>query len=269
VRVIVFYNNWKVYFVILSVQNFHDVFGGVTRVLAGSWAKLELSLSTLDMLGLSCRLLIFLMGKRISSMVMVLSLKSSMAPISCKVCLPMIRSYNGGGPPLEYLTISGLRSTFLLAEYSTKESWTSPTFLVLKVPLEVLQDSGTALLTMCMYLLDPFSKKRRSPLDPVSRRTLRVLWLTISLSLVSFGGRSASFRHFLDQFRPNFFDLDSKLVFLALILALSFIDLLLMLPYKCITVTTAVTFPVFAFSRAFTSALSLFDTESMTLIGRV
>ncbi len=94
-------------------------------------------------------------------MVMVLSLKSNTAPISCKVCLPRIRSYSGGGPPLEYSTISRRRCTFLLAEYSTKESSTSPTFLVLKVPLEVLHDSGTALLTMGMYLLDllhPFSR---------------------------------------------------------------------------------------------------------------
>jgi hypothetical protein len=146
----------------------------------------------------------FLMGRRISSIVMVLSLKSNTAPISCKVCLPMIRSYNGSGPPLEYSTISGCRCTFLLAEYPTKESLTSPTFLVLKVPLEVLYDSGTALITMGMYLLDSFSKKRRSPLDPVSRRTLIAFCLTISLLLVSFSGNWASFRHFLDQFRPNF-----------------------------------------------------------------
>ncbi len=46
-----------------------------------------------------------------------LSLKSNMAPISCKVCLPMIRSYNSGGPPSGYSTISGCRCTFLLAEY--------------------------------------------------------------------------------------------------------------------------------------------------------
>ncbi len=154
-------------------------------------------------------------------MVIVLSLKSNMVPISCKVCLPMIRSYSKGGPPLEYSTMSGCRCTLLLAEYLTKESSTSPTFLVLKVPLEVLHDSGTALLTMDMYLLDPFSRKRRSPLDPVSRRTLIVLFLTISLLLVSFGGELASFRHFLDQFRPNFLNLDSNLVFLALLLALA------------------------------------------------
>jgi hypothetical protein len=109
----------------------------VFRVLTGSWAKLELSLSALEMLGLSCRLLIFLMGRRTSSMVMVFSLKSNTAPISCKFCLPMIRSYNGGGLPWGYSTISGRRCTFLLAEYPTKEISTSPTFLVLKVPLEV------------------------------------------------------------------------------------------------------------------------------------
>ncbi len=112
------------------------------------------------------------MGRSISSMVMVLSLMSNTAPISCKVCLPMIRWYSNGGPPLGYSTISRRRCTFLVAEYSTKESSTSPTFLVLKVPLKVLHDSGTALLTTGMYLLDPFPKKRRSPLEPVSRRTL-------------------------------------------------------------------------------------------------
>jgi uncharacterized membrane protein YesL len=84
---------------------------------------------------------------------------------------------------------------------------------------------------------------------------------------VSFGGGSASFRHFLDQFRSNFFDLDSGWVFLALILALLLIDLLLVLPYKCITANTVVALPVFAFSSAFTSALSLFEMESVTLIG--
>ncbi len=114
-----------------------------------------------------------------------------------------------------------------------------------------------------MYLIDLFSKIRRSPLDPVSRRTLIVLCLTISLLLVSFGGGLAFFRHFSDRVRSKFFDLDSDLVFLALILALLLIDLFLVL-----SATTAVTFPAFAFSRAFTSALLLFEMESMTLIGR-
>jgi hypothetical protein len=92
-------------------------------------------------------------------MVMVFSLKSNMAPITCKVCLPMIRWYNGGGLTQGCSTISGHRCTFLLTEYSTKESLTSPTFLVLKVLLEVPHDSRTALLKMGMHLLDPFSKK--------------------------------------------------------------------------------------------------------------
>jgi hypothetical protein len=60
------------------------------RVLVGSWAKLKLSLSALEMLGWSCKLLI--LGRRTSSMVMVFFLKSNTAPISCKVCLPVIRS---------------------------------------------------------------------------------------------------------------------------------------------------------------------------------
>jgi hypothetical protein len=164
-------------------------------VLTGAWAKQEFCLSALEMLGLICRLLIFLMGKRISSMVMVISLKSHMAPISCKVCLPMIRLYDVGMPPWGYSIISRRRCTLLLAEYSTKESLASPTFLVLKVLLEVLYDSRTALFTMGMYLLDPFFKKRRSPLHPVSTRTLIVLLLTKSLPLASSGGCWASFKY--------------------------------------------------------------------------
>ncbi len=240
----------------------------VLRVLIGSWAKLELCLSTLEMLDVSCRLLMFLMGKRISSMVMVFSLKYNTVPISCIVCLPMIRSYNGYEPPLGYSTISRLMCTFLLAEYSVKEKLTSPIFLVLYVPLEVLHDSWTALLTTGIYLLDPFSKKRRSPLDPVSRRTLIVLCVTTSLSLESSGGGCASFRCFLDQSRPTFFNLDPNLVFLALFLALVLIELLLVLPYKCITATTAVTLPGLAIPRAFSSALVQIMIWSVTLIRR-
>ncbi len=147
-----------------------------------------------------------------------------------------------------------------------KESSTSPTFLILKVPLEVLHDSGTALLTMGMYLLDLFSKKRRSSLDLVSRRTLIVLCLATSLSLASSSGGWASFRHFLYQFRPNFFKLDPNLVLLAPFLALVVIKLLLVLPYKCITATTIVTLPVLAILRAFSSPLVLIKIWSVTLI---
>ncbi len=183
------------------------------RVLTGSWAKQEFCLSTLEMLGLICRLVIFLMGKRTSSMVVVFSLKSNTVPLSCNICLPMIGLNNGDVPPWGYSTISGCRCTLLLAVYSTKENSTSPTFLALKVLLEVLHDSGTALCTMGMYLLDPFSKKRRSPLNPVSRRTLIVLCLTNRLLVASFGGRWAPSRCILGCFRPNFFNLDPYLVF--------------------------------------------------------
>ncbi len=168
-----------------------------------------------------------------------------------------------GGNPL-YLGACIL----LLAEYSAKGSSTSPTFLGLKVPLEVLHDSGTALFTTGMYLLDPFSKKRRSPLNPVLRRTLIVICLTNSLLLASSGGRWASFRRVLGLFIPNFFDLDPNLVYFALFLALAISNLLLFSPKICITTTTTVTLPVFAFSRYFLLALLLLKTGSTTLIGR-
>ncbi len=61
-------------------------------VFTGSWAEQPFCLSALEMLGLSCRLLMFHMGRRISSMVMVFYLKSRTMPKSCKVYLPMIRS---------------------------------------------------------------------------------------------------------------------------------------------------------------------------------
>jgi hypothetical protein len=63
-------------------------------------------------------------------MVMVFSLKSRTAPISCKVCLPMIRSYKGDGAPTLYSTISGVRCTDLLAEYSIMETSIVSTFSV-------------------------------------------------------------------------------------------------------------------------------------------
>jgi hypothetical protein len=53
VRAIVFYKAWKICFFLLSIQDFHDRLVAL-RVLAGSWAKLELSLSALEMLDLSC-----------------------------------------------------------------------------------------------------------------------------------------------------------------------------------------------------------------------
>ena len=121
-------------------------------------------------------------------MVMVFSLKSNTAPISCKVCLPIIRSYKGAVAPASYSTMSGVRCTDLLSEYSAKERVISPTFLVLKVPFEVPHDCGAALLVHGMYFWDPFLMKRRSPLDPVSSSTLIVFSLTIGPLLASLAG---------------------------------------------------------------------------------
>ena len=85
-------------------------------------------------------------------MVMVFSLKSNTAPISCKVCLPIIRSYKGAVAPASYSTMSGVRCTDLLSEYSAKERVISSTFIVLKVPFEVPHDCGTARFKVGMYL---------------------------------------------------------------------------------------------------------------------
>ncbi len=81
----------------------------VHRVLADSWLKLVLLFKALEMLGFSCRLLIFLMDKRISSMAIAFSLKSNNTHRLCKVCLPRNKSYNGSAPLWAYSTISGFR----------------------------------------------------------------------------------------------------------------------------------------------------------------
>ena len=56
------------------------------------------------------------------------------------------------------------------------------------------------------------------------------------------------------------------MVFLAIFLALAFGKLFVVSPKICITATTVVTLPVLAFLRAFSSALLLIETGSMTLI---
>ncbi len=58
------------------------------------------------------------------------------------------------------------------------------TLSVTKVPLEVPHDCGTALIITGMSFEAPFSKKRRSPLEPESSRTLIAIVLAISLVLI-------------------------------------------------------------------------------------
>ncbi len=60
----------------------------------------------------------------------------------------------------------------------------SPTFFDWRVPLEVFRNCGTALFAIGMSS-DPLSTKMRSPLDPVSGRTLIVLIFTFRLVLMS------------------------------------------------------------------------------------
>ena len=65
-----------------------------SNVLSGSLAKLLFSLSARNVLE-PCSRLMFLIGKVISSMVIVLFLKSSTIPNSFMVSLPRMRSYCG------------------------------------------------------------------------------------------------------------------------------------------------------------------------------
>ncbi len=103
-----------------------------------------------------------------------------------------------------YSTISGLSSAFLLLEYSTKAISILPTLFVTKVPLEVPHDCGTALLITGMCFKAPFFKKRRSPLDPESSRTLIVLLLTISSLLTLLSCLTVRFRRDLAIFCLGF-----------------------------------------------------------------
>ncbi len=101
-------NTWNVSFIILSVQNFHYSFGSVSRafwLLGEARVVLERLVNALFELQITD----VPHGQRISSMVIVFSLKFNTAPISCKVCLPMIRLYNGGALLREYSTISGFK----------------------------------------------------------------------------------------------------------------------------------------------------------------
>ena len=115
---IVFDYCWKVCFVVFSVEYLYYPFGGISST--DRFLSLA-CIGAMVTLGLSCKLTIFLIGRRILSIVMVFSLKSSTAPISCKVCFSIMRSYIGAVAPASYSTMSGVRWTDLLSEYSTKE----------------------------------------------------------------------------------------------------------------------------------------------------
>ena len=110
----------------------------------------------------------------------------------------------------------------------------SATLLVKKVPLEVPQECGTALLTVAMLFLATFFKKGRSPLDPESSRTLIVRFWTLRPWLGPFLGPSARSGRCLAPRYPFLVLKRSYLAlempFLALILA-SFFNLCANLPF--------------------------------------
>jgi hypothetical protein len=76
------------------------------QVLIGYWVRQALCQSALVMLGLSCRLAMLLMIKRILPICIVFSLKSNTTPRSCIVYLPIMRSYIGAWSPGLYSTMS-------------------------------------------------------------------------------------------------------------------------------------------------------------------
>ena len=97
--------------------------------------------------------------------------------------------------------------------------------------------------------------KRRSPLDPVSSRTLIVFCLTIRLSLASLAGSRKWPRCLEDLFRPFFFEFSHLLGLLNNFPGLVFRELLGLSPKTFNITTTAVTFPVFEVSIAISLAL--------------
>jgi hypothetical protein len=112
-------------------------------VLCGSMARLWLCLNAQRMLE-PCRLLMFLIGKMISSMVIILSLKFRMMPNSFVVSVPRMRSYYSL-LSLLYSTTSGSTWNLLLSEYSKKISSTQALRGIWKIPFEIFHNCGASL----------------------------------------------------------------------------------------------------------------------------
>ncbi len=151
----------------------------------------------------------------------------------------------------------------------------SPTRLVINVPLEVPHDQGVALFTIGIYFEAPFLAKRRSPLDPESRRTLITLLLAtrpmlqLSLGLIAHAGLV------LADFSSDSVFLDAKLFELSAKLLLPWVALS-KLPFVflkiVITMATEVILPVFWLSNSLWHSQILSEplgAVSVTLIGRV
>ena len=118
--------------------------------------------------------LIFLIGSLISSIVISLVLKFRSMPSSNIVSVPIIRSNRGASASDLYFTTSGLSFTRLLFENSGNSSSTSARLSVRKIPQEVCQTSGMARTKYGTGFLDPAYSNRRSPVEPLSRKTRHV-----------------------------------------------------------------------------------------------
>jgi hypothetical protein len=111
VRAIVLDNAWKVCFVICSIQDFYHMFGCIRCIL---WF-LGIARVKLKRPG-NARFELQIVDVPHGQEDVIDGDGLFFEPISRKVGLPIIRSYNGFGPTLGYSTISGHRCTLLLAE---------------------------------------------------------------------------------------------------------------------------------------------------------
>jgi len=169
-------------------------------------------------------------------MVMVFSLKSSTAPISCNICLPMMRSYKGAVAPASYSTMSGV-------------TW----------------------IDYCWYvfLRSLSDKKEVTTRSCVKQYPLIVLCLTISLSLVSLTLLLWSPWCFKDLIRCFFFKFSLLFGLFSNFPRLTFRELQIFPPQTLSIANMAVTFPVLEFSIAISLALIVSSASLVALIGRL
>ena len=110
----------------------------------------------------------FHIGKIISSIVVVLALKSSTIPNSFMVSVLRIRSYYGL-LFFSYLTTSGSEAYLLLSEYSKKFSSNLALRSVWKISFKVFHHCGTSLFKKQSSMGLSLLTKTRYPSDPLSK----------------------------------------------------------------------------------------------------
>jgi hypothetical protein len=154
------------------------------------------------------------MGKRISSIVIVLSWKSNFTPRLSMVCLPTMRSCIGAWSPGLYVQ---LKVDLLADRVLHKRDYNVAHLVCDKGAIGSAPRLRDNQLHNGNAFTRPFFMKRRSPLDPESSRTLIVLFLTYSPELTLGSGVLAQSEHVflllsikLVQFSSNFFNLGAN-----------------------------------------------------------